>query len=172
MVGSWSWKRPFLSLVCIYLSLLIVACGFSDRFIFQPPAPSYRADDPNLVLLGEEDGHVAAFYFPPPEDGAVLLWSHGNAEDIGGPRLLHQELAARGLGLLAYDYPGYGLSDGRPSEENCYRAAELAWRFLTNREGLPPERILVLGQSVGSGPACYLAEKYRPGGLVLISPLL
>ena len=172
IVGSWSWKRPFLSLGFLYLSLLVVACGFSDRFIFQPPPPSYQAEAPNLVLLDDEKGKVAAFYYPPPEGGPVLLWSHGNAEDIGGPRLLHRDLAAHGLGLLAYDYPGYGLSEGRPSEKGCYRAAELAWEFLATHKGIPPGNILVVGQSVGSGPACYLAEKHHPAGLALISPLL
>jgi hypothetical protein len=69
--------------------------------------------------------------------------------------------------VLAYDYPGYGLSAGKPTEKSVYASAEAAYRFLTERRNIAPSDIIVLGRSIGSGPACYLAEKYPVGGLVV-----
>ena len=172
VIGKWDWTRPFKSLAFIYVALCLVACGFSNKFIFYPPPAQYTAKASRLQMLPGKDGRqVAAFWYPPQSpDDPVLLWSHGNAEDLGGLAPLYTELRAQGVGILGYDYPGYGLSDGSPTERGCYEAADAAVTFLTTHENIPVENILLVGQSVGSGPACYLAEHHNFRGLVLISP--
>lgn len=172
LVGTWDWKRPFKSLLFIYLSLLLVACSFSNKFIFHPPPPQYSEDSSDLVLLDPGESQVACFFLPPDRGERVLLWSHGNAEDIGALKPLFVELHAHGFGVLAYDYPGFGLSAGSPGERSCFRAMDRAYRFLTERENTDPKRIILVGQSVGSGPACWLAEREEVGGVVLIAPFL
>jgi len=72
--------------------------------------------------------------------------------------------------ILDMDYPGYGLSEGPPSEDGCYHAAQLAYDFLRNEQGMSPERIVALGQSLGSGPSTWIAAEKEVAGLVLISP--
>lgn len=172
LLGEWDWKRPFKSLAFIYLTLCVVACGFSNKFIFQPPPAQYTVESSHLRMLPTEGNRqVAAFWYPGPRsDSPVLLWSHGNAEDLGTLAPLFTELQAEGFAILAYDYPGYGLSDGSPSERSCYEAADAAFHFLNSEEKIPAEKILLLGQSVGTGPACWLAERYTTRGLVLLSP--
>jgi len=172
VVGKWDWMRPFKSLLLIYLSIALVACTISNKFIFHPPSAHYAADARNLVMLGPQGERVACFYFPPEEGDRILLWSHGNAEDIGNLKPLFAELHAHGFGLLAYDYPGYGLSDGSPGERSCYRAADRAYRYLVDETSADPGRIVLVGQSVGSGPACWLAEREAVAGVVLIAPFL
>ena len=170
--GEWNWTRPFKSLAFIYLTLCVVACGFSNKFIFQPPPAQYTAGASRLQMLSTEEGEqIAAFWYPHQDpDSPVLLWSHGNAEDLGSLAPLFTELHAEGFAILAYDYPGYGLSEGSPGERSCYAAADAAFTFLNIHELISAEDILLVGQSVGSGPACWLAERHKTGGLVLISP--
>lgn len=74
------------------------------------------------------------------------------------------------MGFLAYDYPGYGLTRGKPSEKGVYRNAEAAYQYLTEKKGHSSSQIFLVGQSVGSGPSTYLAEKGKGSGLILISP--
>ncbi len=170
--GTWDWKRPLKSLAFIYLALCLVACGFSNRLIFHPPPARYGRGASHLRLLNDKEGRqVAAFWYPRREaDGPVLLWSHGNAEDLGSLAPLLAEIHAEGFAVLAYDYPGYGLSEGSPTEQGCYDAVEAAFTYLTAEEGVRSSDIILVGQSVGSGPACWLAEREETGGLILISP--
>ena len=100
----------------------------------------------------------------------MILYSHGNAEDLSDLAPLLRFWRRAGFGVFAYDYPGYGRSGGGPSEAGVYRNAEAAWRYLTGECGIAPGRIVVVGFSVGSGPACFLAEKHAPAALVLLAP--
>ena len=100
----------------------------------------------------------------------TLLWSHGNAEDLSNTfflELFHQA----GFGVLGYDYPGYGISDGKPTEKACYHAIDKTYEYLTETLAISQSNIIIVGQSVGSGPSCYLAEKQPAKALVLITPL-
>ncbi|HET8759511.1 MAG TPA: alpha/beta hydrolase, partial [Nitrospiria bacterium] len=76
-----------------------------------------------------------------------------------------------GLAVFAIDYRGYGRSQGKPSEQGLYRDARAAWSDLTGDLAVPPDRIVVAGRSLGSGPAVQLATEVRPAGLVLESPM-
>jgi fermentation-respiration switch protein FrsA (DUF1100 family) len=144
----------------------------SDRMIFLPPPPSY-ADGPGLLRLATADGErIAAVYLPNAGARYTLLVSHGNAEDLGGLMPFLPVLRDLGFAVLAYDYRGYGLSEGRPSERASYADIDAAYEYLTSRLGIPGERIIAYGRSVGSGPAMDLAARRALAGLVLESPFL
>lgn len=76
--------------------------------------------------------------------------------------------------MLCYDYAGYGLATGKPSETNCYADIRAAYHHLTQKRNIPPNRILLFGRSLGSGPTLHLASSLGStlGGVVLIAPLL
>jgi len=171
LIGRWTWYRPLVSLAFIYLLLAMFAVFYADRMIFLPPPPSYGPDEPDLVLFDTGAGEtIAAIHHPASPGNPTLLFSHGNAEDIGQLRGLFDFWKNEGLGVLAYDYPGYGLSTGEPGEAAANRAARAAWDFLTKENVVPAGRIVIVGRSVGSGPACALAAEVDARGLVLISP--
>ena len=77
--------------------------------------------------------------------------------------------SAQAIFVPVYDYPGYGTSPGRASEQGTYDAVEAAWNYLTNTLQIPPDRIILHGRSVGSGPAVWLAGRVRPAGLIVES---
>lgn len=108
----------------------------------------------------------------------TILFSHGNAEDLGMIYDWFNDLArVLRVNILAYDYTGYGKSQGTPSEESCYADIEAAYKYLLQVRNFLPEQIVLYGRSLGSGPTCYLAAKTaRVGrsvaGVILQSPLL
>ena len=108
----------------------------------------------------------------------TILFSHGNAEDLGMIYDWFNDLArVLRCNIMAYDYTGYGKSNGTPAEDNCYADIEAAFTYLTDVRHIQPEQIVLYGRSLGSGPSCYLAAKTaRRGrsiaGVILQSPLL
>lgn len=102
----------------------------------------------------------------------VVLHCHGNATDIGMMMAAYWELSQKlGIVVVGVEYSGYGVATGKPSSGNTYADVEAAYEELRER-GVPPERIVAYGQSVGSGPAMYAASKYPLAGVILHSPLL
>ena len=173
LIGEWSWKRPFITLAWVYGILLIVALFFADRLIFHPPQEAYPADRSNfLTLPGGGDDLIAAYYRPASEGMPTILWSHGNAENLASVKHAMDGLNEMGFGVLAYDYPGYGESTGKPNEKGCYKSIEAAYHQLVEIEKIPPTHLILAGQSVGSGPTCWLAENHEHGAVLLISPFL
>lgn len=166
LVGSFSMVA-----LSVFGLLWLVSCTVADRLIFMPPPASYPRDAPGLLQLRTPRGEaIAAFHFKAAAGMPTALYSHGNAEDIGQSDQLYQALRARGWGVLAYDYPGYGQSTGEPDERGCEQAIETAWLHLTGAEGVAPEDIVIMGRSVGSGPSVWLAARRSCRALVLISP--
>jgi uncharacterized protein len=103
-----------------------------------------------------------------PAIGHVLL-CHGNGGNIGDRVPQLALLSAAGFDVLAFDYGGYGRSEGRPSEPGTIRDAIAAREALLRQEGVDPARVLYLGESLGAGVALALAIEHPPAGLILQS---
>jgi len=158
-----------LVVIGLYLTVLIMAVFVSDRIIFQPQQAGYR-DHPEILRLTSSDGaKISATYLPNREAEFTVLFSHGNAEDIGDVQPLLERIRGAGFSVFAYDYQGYGTSEGKPSEQHAYDDENAAYNFLVRSMHVQPSRIIAFGRSVGSGPACDLASHYPVAGLILES---
>jgi fermentation-respiration switch protein FrsA (DUF1100 family) len=156
-------------LVGFYVVLVFVASFLSDRMIFQPQNSSYK-DTPDFLKLTSADGtRITAVYLPNPAATYTLLFSHGNAEDIGDNLQFFLQLRAAGFAVFAYDYHGYGTSGGTPSEKAIYADVDAAYEYLTSALKVPPERIISFGRSVGTGAAVDLAARKPVAGLIVQS---
>ncbi|KAJ6639876.1 Alpha/beta hydrolase domain-containing protein 17C [Pseudolycoriella hygida] len=103
----------------------------------------------------------------------TLLFSHGNAVDLGQMSSFYLGLGARiNCNIFSYDYSGYGMSSGKPSEKNLYADIDAAWHALRNKYGITPENIILYGQSIGTVPTVDLATRYEVGAVILHSPLM
>lgn len=150
-----------------YVLLLLLAVLFGEKLLLPAPPSSYT-DSPDILKLRTADGeNISATYLPNPSAALTVLYSHGNGEDIGSNREWLTELHGRGFAVFAYEYRGYGTSDGKASEEHAYRDIDAAYDYLTGTLQVPPERIILFGRSVGSGPSVDLAARRKVGGLVL-----
>lgn len=158
-----------LIVISLYVIALITAAFFSDWIIFQPQQAGYR-DQPGILRLISSDGaKISAKYLPNPEAVFTVLFSHGNAEDIGDDQQLLERIRAAGFAVFAYDYQGYGTSEGRPSERHAFEDENAAYNFLVQSMHVQPDRIIAFGRSVGSGPACDLGSRRPVAGLILES---
>ncbi len=173
LIGDLSWQRLGRSLLLIYACFAVYVYFRADSMIFLPQPASYADDASILKIPVTERESISALSFSKasPANSAVytLLYIHGNAEDLGEIRPLLQRLHGWGFNVFAYDYRGYGTSDGTPSEQNAYQDAEAAYTYLTQRLKVPPERIIAYGRSVGGGSAVELARRHPIGGLILES---
>mmetsp|Transcript_19453 Transcript_19453/g.35265 ORF Transcript_19453/g.35265 Transcript_19453/m.35265 type:complete len:267 (+) Transcript_19453:100-900(+) len=128
---------------------------------------------PEHIFLVTEDGdRISAVHLRSPRQvRRVVLYSHSNAEDVGLKlSFLDRMVDICATEVLAYDYCGYGLSDGTPTEENCYAAIDAAYAYL--RREFDPSNIVTFGRSIGSGPSIDLNSRHPEiRGMVLQSPM-
>jgi len=161
--------RALIALLLVYAAACVLAHFMSDRLIFQPPSASYRDSTVTLKLRAADGARISAIHLPNPSAAFTILYSHGNAEDLGLVMPVLARLREWGFSVLGYDYHGYGTSEGRPSEARAYLDGEAAFAYLTADLAVAPARIIAYGRSVGSGPAIELAARHPVGGLVIES---
>jgi fermentation-respiration switch protein FrsA (DUF1100 family) len=149
-----------------------------SSLLFQPPTPTFLHPSRHFWLTTELGHRIPAFFIERPSASVTILFSHGNAEDLGMIYDWFNDLSrVLRVNIMAYDYTGYGKSQGAPHEMSCYADIEAAYRYLLTVRGLQPEQIVLYGRSLGSGPSCYLAAKTAKEGrsvaaVILQSPLL
>ena len=169
--------RIGLALVGVYLVLIALLWYFQERIAF--PAPRGPLPDPaTLALHGERiavtlrDGNtLAGWYLPPPRArGPAVLWLYGNGENIGAIGPILKAFRPPDAALLVLDYPGYGESGGRATENGIYEAAAMGYETLAARPEVDASRIVVYGRSMGTAAATWLAARRPVAGLVLESP--
>jgi fermentation-respiration switch protein FrsA (DUF1100 family) len=173
-----TWSIVVLAAV-IYLGLLVLLRLYESRLIYFPgnqrslvPPPASLDLPIERVEIPTEDGLTLvgwAIRSGPDSRGRWLLICHGNAGNLSEfDRPLHYaRLRGLGLNLLAFDYRGYGESEGAPSEDGLYQDAQAAYRYLREKRGVTPDRIVVFGHSLGSAVAVDLASRVPVAGLIL-----
>lgn len=174
-----------------------------SKLAFMPPESSYRivANNDNSTSLELIDGRaewphgseelksvhvfhvrtvrrnkIACMFVRPCGNNAhfTILFSHGNAVDLGQMCSFYYGLGYRlGCNVFSYDYSGYGCSTGNPSEKNLYADIAAALDALNSRYHIPPNQVILYGQSIGTVPSIDLASaNTNIAGLILHSPLM
>lgn len=174
--------------------------SFVNSIVFSPPGNANALQSVQLLqhkqymdFVRKASGQRIAYYHMAPGGGrvtadrlaevthssTVMLFHHGNAEDLGGCYHYAEWLAASfGVAVIMYDYCGYGFSgyahsqgpQAEVTEKSVYSDADDMYGHVLNL-GYAAHRIVLVGRSVGGGPACYLAQKHHKeiAGLILIS---
>ncbi|NET75141.1 alpha/beta hydrolase [Okeania sp. SIO1F9] len=169
LIGKFSVLRLIRSTLIIYVLVGLWAFFFSDRLIFLPRPSSYQENQEFVKLQSSNTVQITGVYLALPKAKYTILYSHGNAEDLGEilPRL--RDLRDIGFSIFSYDYQGYGTSQGNPSVKNAYQDINAAYEYLTQQLGIPTNQIIVYGRSVGGGPSVDLASRQSVAGLVVES---
>ncbi|MDQ3710575.1 MAG: alpha/beta hydrolase [Actinomycetota bacterium] len=162
-----------LALLALVVAVVLLIFLTQRRLLYFPDARhAFVVDLPgHAVTLRTSDGlDLAAWYLPPtgPDTGTRVLVCNGNAGNFADRAPLARVLSARGMGVLLFDYRGYGGNAGRPSEVGLAADADAAQRWLT--EHGDGDRLVYFGESVGAAVAAGLAQRRPPAGLVLRSP--
>ena len=172
--------RTALVVTVVGLLLVTLLWIFQRRLIYLPstgPVPSAAQMIPGArdVAVETSDGlRLGAWYVPArqPERGMGVLIANGNAGDRSLRAPLAKALADRGLAVLLLDYRGFGGNPGSPTERGLARDVRAGQRFLTEEVGIPANRLIYFGESLGAAVVAELAVEHPPAALVLRSPFV
>jgi hypothetical protein len=169
------------TLTWVLISYLLY-CGFlfgCQRRILFPrnhaiPMPQVAEKIPGLekIWLELSFGKVESWFLPPvcPEGKCpVLLFAHGNAELIEHWPEFFLPLTRSGIGVYLVEYPGYGRSEGLPSQKTIVETFVAAYDHIIDHPDVNPGSVVFLGRSIGGGAVCALAEKRKPAAIILMS---
>lgn len=157
------------SILFIYIFFAVYIYFRADSMMFLPQPASYQDTQEILKIPVTPTERISVLYLPNPKSIYTILFIHGNAADLGDVRPVLDNMQRWGFSVFAYDYRGYGTSDGQPSERNAYQDLDAAYTYLTQQLKVPPDRIIAYGQSLGGGSATDLAARHPIAGLILES---
>ena len=140
------------------------------------PLPDSPAADGQLTRqwITTSGGRVETWFLAPVQDRKdrkppVVIFGHGNAELIDYCREEFRPLTEAGIAVLLVEYPGYGRSAGTPSQASITEAFSAAYDMLLQRQRVDPDRIILMGRSLGGGAVCALAAVRKSAAIILVS---
>jgi uncharacterized protein len=160
----------------IYIALVAVMYLAQRSLMYFPetlrtaPAEAGLPEAEEVTLDTADGERVIAWHIAPRGDRPVILYFHGNGGALRYRTDRYRALTQDGTGLVALSYRGYGGSSGRPSEAGLIEDARAAYAFAAER--YPADRLVLWGESLGTGVAVALAAEKKVARLVLESPYL
>ena len=167
-------------ILCVaYAAAIIGIRLYEPRLVYQPCARAVDPPDASLALheravsfKAADATPLSAWIIPAARATPDVPWvliSHGNYGNIGygGRPQFYAWFRDLGVNLFAYDYRGFGASEGSPSEAGVYADAAAAYRYLTDSLHVPPSRIVLFGHSLGTGVTIELARHVSAAGLIV-----
>ena len=155
MIGVWGLDR-----------VIETQVFYPDRVLVAQPG-DLGLEFRDIYFKAADGIRLHAWFLPAPGDGPTLLFCHGNAGNISHRLDNIAQLNRLGLSVFAFDYRGYGLSEGKIGEQGFYADAEAALARV--RELARGGSVIVFGRSLGGAAAVYLAANFPVNALVLES---
>jgi pimeloyl-ACP methyl ester carboxylesterase len=149
----------------IYQQRLIYPGWWRGTAAARPDLSGYR----DIATTTSDGLRGRLLYHPPIPGKPVILFFHGNGDDVRGSATIIERLVASGYGAVLPEYRGYDGSPGIPTEQGLYRDARAARTWMT-ANGIGDNRVVVMGYSLGTGVAVQMATEMKPRALVLIAP--
>lgn len=123
----------------------------------------------SLRLRLKDNTAISAWYIPHPQAKKTVLFFHGNGGNMSHRARSVSVFHQLKLNVLIIDYPGYGESDGKPSEQGLYQSADAAWQHLISSKKFNEENIIIFGRSLGGVVAVDLASRVNADAVILES---
>jgi pimeloyl-ACP methyl ester carboxylesterase len=162
-----------------YLVLIVLLVLMENAILYQPSsAAAHWCAPPVGVAIEDVDCCLAdgtplhAWWAAPPgwtPQAGAMLFCHGNGGNLSHRASEFRPWLQQGIGVLLFDYPGFGRSGGSPSEAGSYAAGEVFYEWLTAEKAVPADRVILYGGSLGSGVAVDLATRRPHRALVLVA---
>nr|WP_255608180.1 alpha/beta hydrolase [Methylosinus sp. Sm6] len=168
-------KSALVLVVAAYLAATAALALFQRRLQYSPDARHASPREAGLdgveeLCVSTDDGETLVAWTAPARDGRpFILYFHGNSGALIDRAPRFRGFQQRGYGFLAVAYRGYGGSTGAPTQDGLMRDAEAAYRASLAR-GADARRLVLIGESLGSGVATALAATHAAAALALDSP--
>ncbi len=168
-------KTIFSTLLISAVVIILLSYIFQRHLIYfpdkhKPRLQDYNATDMCLVKLRTKDNiELSSWYKSAKQNQPTLLFLHGNAGNIGYRMPLIRKFIKAGFGVFLLEYRGYGGNKGSPTEQGLYEDGQTALTFLY-KKGIKPQKIILYGESLGTGIATKLAAENPIACIILQSP--
>jgi pimeloyl-ACP methyl ester carboxylesterase len=166
-------RRIILGLILCYVAVIALLMIFEESLIFFPSKYPDGFWQPRGLHFEDAwfeaaDGiKLHGWFVPHDSPRAVVLFAHGNAGNISHREDLFRALNQLGVAVLAYDYRGYGRSEGTPNEAGVVADGRAARKWLAKRASVREQDIVLMGESLGGAVAVALAAEVPARGLIL-----
>ena len=156
----------------IFIVFLIFHLKYYERKgIYFPTADiEFTPQEFNLpyedVYLTSDGIKLNAWFIKRDNPTATILFCHGNAGNISHRVEFIKMFNSAGFDVFIFDYRGYGRSQGKPNESGLYTDALASYKYLVDEKKIPPDSIVVYGESIGGNVAIDLSSKVKVGGLI------
>lgn len=166
--------QTFLFIGVLYSIIVLFFYIFQSGFLFFPqPLTSniQHAESIEEVSIVSSDGnrlHGWLCHTGKRSPQKLIIYFGGNAEEVS--HMIPMAPMFEDWAMLLINYPGYGLSEGKPGQESFFNAALAIFDYAFSRDDIDSENIVVMGRSIGSGPAVYLSHERSVRSVMLISP--
>jgi len=164
-------------LVLAYLSILGLYVAFQRKMIFHPvgltgttPADYHLKDYKDISFPSFDGVTLTGWWIEHPARDPhrpVLLYCHGNADCLSQLAEVSKIFYDFGFDTLIFDYRSYGGSEKAPLSEKAVDGDALTAYQWLRAKGIPDDRIIIWGHSLGSSVAAELATQIHPAGLIL-----
>jgi pimeloyl-ACP methyl ester carboxylesterase len=175
--------RVLLVLLAMLILLYLLYAGYFyavqrevlfPRHLIAAPVAAPAVTGMEQHWLETSQGRVELWYLPPLDGqtsapAPLLIIAHGNGDLIDTWPPAVTELRQMGMGVLLVEYPGYGRSEGSPSQAALHEAFLLAYDTVRQHPQVDPARIVLFGHSVGGGAVTALAAERPSAALILFS---
>lgn len=169
-------QRILLLAAVVYLGMNVLMYASQRDYMYLPatervlPRDAGFADVAEVRIRNAAGAELLSWYLAPPPGRPTVLFLHGNAGAVYHRTHRVRALQSAGFGVFLLGYPGYGGSGGEPGEASLVEAAGLAYRYLLDA-GVSADRIVIWGESIGTGVAVQLAAGVEAKALVLEAPM-
>jgi len=166
-------SRTFLFSLLAAIALFYLVLNLFVRLVYPKILFPYRGssytESAGIQWTDSADGNRIAMIYRPADDAnaPLILYFHGNGEDIGMNDERFEWINRQGFGVLAADYPGYGLSTGLPTAASVRAASDAVALYARDVLGIDPSQTVLWGRSVGGAPALHLAATGGFRGVLL-----
>ncbi len=173
-------RKTTFSMLTFLIGIYLLICAFlwfnQRNMLYYPTrdiaAPeAYGLSGVQEQFIKTPDGTRLQLWVKPAQDGLpTLIYFHGNGGHLGYRQEIYRAMTNAGLGLIALSYRGYGKSQGKPDEAGMAMDTEAALNFALTELQIPPERIILYGESLGTHFALRNGANRNLGAIVLMAP--
>ncbi len=172
-------------IVIVLAAILLIGWNkLQEYFFFHPwnDLTSYRKlqklDEFQEIVIKNEEVNLSGWFWnlqktegPAP----LVIFFTGNAQNSSNTMYHYYESGKMkdvfgGYNLMIVDYPGYGMSKGKPSDDSMFVASNYVFEYASNMQEVDKDKIVIMGYSIGTGVATYCASKNAASGLILVAP--